>query len=77
MDSVSAAQFILSARPAGSRRGRPRMTIELKEAGRIVGERRACPIACLSCRLRQGHGRGPAAQFGQIGDSRVILRKRH
>ena len=53
------------------------MTMALKEAGRIVGERRACPIACLSSRLRQGHGRGPATQFDQIGDSRVILRKRH
>jgi hypothetical protein len=27
-----------SARPAGSRRGRPRMTMELKEAGVDVGE---------------------------------------
>ena len=53
------------------------MTMELKEAGRIAGERCACPIACLSSRLRQGNGRGPATQFDQIGDSRVILRKRH
>lgn len=29
-----------SARPAGSRRGRPRMTMESKEAGLDVGERR-------------------------------------
>ena len=53
------------------------MTMELKEAGLIEGARCACPIACLSCRLRQGNGRGPASQFGQVGDSRVILRKRH
>lgn len=38
--SIPAAQFTLSARPAGSRRGRPRMTMELKQAGLVVGERR-------------------------------------